>query len=289
MCYLFSTAAHSDHREAVKVQMEFFMLSSVPLVKLIQISLLSWKKQKVNKKIQDNVTINMFYHSSLSSLPSPLFLSSLLSFSPFPTLSLPPPCLCLSTSLSLLPRFSFSPSFSPLPSLFLPPPSLFLYLPSLPPLSPHLCLIFPPSLPLPPFLSCVSLYLDPLRPPTLSSLLISPSLHWPPLLSLLDNLFNNGELLCRVIYFFPGTECKSWQVDTCSQKEELLRLRWGRLSPPVIQPVWFWLLRCEQFSTDPSLRIKPVPQPPLRDRDNSNMTSHLSERDREVTGTSQRS
>ena len=62
VCYLFSTAAHSDHREAVKVQMEFFMLSSVPLVKLIQISLLSWKKQKVNKKIQDDVTINMFDH-----------------------------------------------------------------------------------------------------------------------------------------------------------------------------------------------------------------------------------
>ena len=76
MCYLFSTAAHSDHREAVKVQMEFYMLSSIPLVYFMS-SLLSWKKQKVNKKIHVNFTINMFYHISLPTLLSLLTCLSL--------------------------------------------------------------------------------------------------------------------------------------------------------------------------------------------------------------------
>ena len=90
----------------------------------------------------------------------------------------------------------------------------------------------------------------------------------------------------------------SAELDLCSHKE-LLRLRSGCLSPPQsfnrdsgysdshsslngrLTPSP--LGRCEQFSTDPkSLGMKSVPQPPLRDRDNSNMTSHLP--DGEVPG-----
>uniref|UniRef100_A0A671XSV6 Uncharacterized protein n=1 Tax=Sparus aurata TaxID=8175 RepID=A0A671XSV6_SPAAU len=94
----------------------------------------------------------------------------------------------------------------------------------------------------------------------------------------------------------------SAELDLCSHKEELLRLRSECLSPPPSfsqcdsgysdshssldgRSTPSPLRRCEQFSTDPkSLGMKSVPQPPLRDRDNSNMTSHPPETDSEVTG-----
>ena len=94
----------------------------------------------------------------------------------------------------------------------------------------------------------------------------------------------------------------SAELDLCSHKEELLRLISGCLYPPQLLSQFnpgysdshpsldgrltpSPLRRCEQFSTDPkSLGMKSVSQPPLRDRDNSNLTFHLPETDCEVTG-----
>ena len=91
----------------------------------------------------------------------------------------------------------------------------------------------------------------------------------------------------------------SAELDLCSHKEELLGLRSERLAPPqsfsqcdsgysdshsslnerfTPSP----LSRCEQFPNNPKfLGMKSAPQPPLRDRANSYLTSHSSETDSE--------
>ena len=93
----------------------------------------------------------------------------------------------------------------------------------------------------------------------------------------------------------------SAELDLCSHKEELFRFRSERLAPPqsfsqcdsgysdshsslserlTPSPLRRW----EQFPTDPKFSgMKSAPQPPLRDRANSYLTSHLSETDTEET------
>ena len=93
----------------------------------------------------------------------------------------------------------------------------------------------------------------------------------------------------------------SAELDLCSHKEEVLRLRSERPAPPQsfsqcdsgysdshsshnerLTPSP--LRRLEQFPTDPKfLGMKSASQPPLRDRANSYLTSHLSETDTEET------
>lgn len=89
----------------------------------------------------------------------------------------------------------------------------------------------------------------------------------------------------------------SAELELCSHKEELLRLRWEHLAPPhslsqcysgnsdshsslseMLNPSP--LKRSEQSSTNPkSWRMKSALQPPLRDRGNGYLTFHLSETD----------